>query len=59
MLPAINSDVGGTLTPENVKQIFQRMAKPEEIATLIGYLLSDESKFTTGTAIPIDGGCTA
>lgn len=33
-----------------------RMAKPEEIATLILYLCSDEASFITGTDYPIDGG---
>ncbi len=33
-----------------------RMARPEEIATLILYLVSDEASFITGTDFPIDGG---
>jgi len=33
-----------------------RMGKPEEIASLILYLASDESAFVTGVAYPIDGG---
>jgi len=33
-----------------------RMAKPEEIANLIKYLVSDEASFITGTDYPIDGG---
>ncbi len=33
-----------------------RMAKPEEIAALILYLVSDEASFVTGTDFPIDGG---
>lgn len=33
-----------------------RMAKPEEIANLIAYLVSDEASFITGTDYPIDGG---
>jgi 2-keto-3-deoxy-L-fuconate dehydrogenase len=35
-----------------------RMAKPEEIATLILYLCSDEASFITGCDYPIDGGFT-
>lgn len=35
-----------------------RMAKPEEIATLIVYLCSDEASFITGSDYPIDGGFT-
>jgi NAD(P)-dependent dehydrogenase (short-subunit alcohol dehydrogenase family) len=33
-----------------------RMAKPEEIASLILYLCSDEASFVTGCDYPIDGG---
>lgn len=33
-----------------------RMAKPEEVASLILYLSSDEASFITGTDFPIDGG---
>ena len=36
-----------------------RGAAPEEIATLIAYLASDEARYVTGSAIPIDGGQTA
>ena len=35
-----------------------RMAKPEEIASLILYLCSDEASFVTGCDYPIDGGAT-
>lgn len=33
-----------------------RMGRPEEVASLILYLASDESAFVTGVAYPIDGG---
>ncbi|MEP6951084.1 MAG: SDR family oxidoreductase [Ginsengibacter sp.] len=33
-----------------------RMARPEEIASLILYLCSDEASFVTGSDYPIDGG---
>lgn len=32
-----------------------RMARPEEIAAVVGYLLCDESKYTSGACIPVDG----
>lgn len=34
----------------------QRHGRPEEIATLIAYLASEDSGFTTGQAFPVDGG---
>ena len=36
-----------------------RMGKPEEIAALILYLVSDEASFVTGAAYHIDGGVIA
>jgi NAD(P)-dependent dehydrogenase (short-subunit alcohol dehydrogenase family) len=36
-----------------------RFAQPEEIATIVAALLSDESSYMTGTAVPVDGGYTA
>ena len=33
-----------------------RMAKPDEIAALAGYICSDEAAFVTGSAFDIDGG---
>jgi 2-keto-3-deoxy-L-fuconate dehydrogenase len=40
------------------RQPMGRVGEPEEIAALAVYLASNESAFTTGTAIPIDGGWT-
>ena len=36
-----------------------RMGEPQEIAAAILYLASDESSFTTGAEIVVDGGLTA
>ena len=36
-----------------------RIGEPEEVATLVRFLASEESSFITGAAIPIDGGMTA
>ena len=40
------------------RQPMGRVGEASEIAALATYLASDESAFTTGTAIPIDGGWT-
>ena len=34
----------------------KRMGKPEEVAKLIAFLLSDESTYITGSVYSIDGG---
>src|SRR5262249_56414547 len=36
-----------------------RVAGPDEIASFVAFLLSDESAFITGAALAIDGGATA
>ncbi len=36
-----------------------RLGKPEDVANFALFLASDESSFISGTAIPIDNGCTA
>jgi len=36
-----------------------RMGKPEEVAAAILFLASDESSFTTGVELMVDGGLTA
>jgi NAD(P)-dependent dehydrogenase (short-subunit alcohol dehydrogenase family) len=33
-----------------------RLGKPEEIAALVAFLISDEAPFITGGIYPIDGG---
>ena len=52
-------------TPDIVKDILlshhltPALGQPEDIANLVAFLASDESRFITGAAIPIDGGVTA
>lgn len=33
-----------------------RIARPEEIAAAVAFLASDDARFVTGTALPVDGG---
>jgi NAD(P)-dependent dehydrogenase (short-subunit alcohol dehydrogenase family) len=36
-----------------------RVATPGDVASAVVFLLSDESAFITGAALPVDGGHTA
>ena len=51
-------DYETALTEFIARQPMQRIGTAEEIAALALYLASDESRFTTGQAIAIDGGWT-
>jgi NAD(P)-dependent dehydrogenase (short-subunit alcohol dehydrogenase family) len=51
--PRREGDKGVALTPMG------RWGRPEEIASLAVYFASDESRYTTGQAISVDGGYTA
>ena len=50
----------GEYTPRAKKVLahtpMKRYGEPEELVGTVVYLLSDASKFVTGTVIPIDGG---
>ncbi len=43
----------------NARQPIGRLGKPEEIASLIRYVCSEEAEFMTGSLVVIDGGWTA
>jgi 2-keto-3-deoxy-L-fuconate dehydrogenase len=44
---------------EAILQPLNRVGKPEDIANLAEFLLSDKANFITGSLIPVDGGYTA
>ncbi len=57
----IETDMAYTLSPETHRQIVEntpmkRLGQPEEIASLIRFLLSDESSFMTGQTVAASGG---
>ena len=47
---------GQTVLSSTQENALGRAGRPEEVAHLIAYLLSDESTYVTGTAICVDGG---
>ncbi|KAL2862234.1 SDR family NAD(P)-dependent oxidoreductase [Aspergillus lucknowensis] len=49
----------GAFAPKVSPQLFKRYGHVDEVAALIGFLLGDESKFTTDSIYNVDGGWTA
>lgn len=61
---AVETPLLSPLTEERMASLaarhaLSRIAQPEEIAAAVLHLASDESSFTTGTALLADGGWTA
>jgi NAD(P)-dependent dehydrogenase (short-subunit alcohol dehydrogenase family) len=54
----LGAPAGGEL-PGRAPNPTGRVARPEEIAAFVAFLLSDEAAFVTGAALPIDGAATA
>ena len=62
MTPNVRSVIDGTPNPAETEELFAlaqpvgHMGEPDDIAHLVVYLASDESKFATGAAFAVDGG---
>jgi len=67
VMPAvIDTPIHGTrgMSPEDVEAMGEihpmlRVGRPEDVANMIVYLLSDRAAWMTGTVIPVDGGMMA
>ncbi|MCL5261547.1 MAG: SDR family oxidoreductase [Gammaproteobacteria bacterium] len=51
--------IAATFAKFGISQPIQRTGKPEEVASLVGYLCSDHANYMTGSLVTIDGGNTA
>ncbi|HEY4385782.1 MAG TPA: SDR family oxidoreductase [Ktedonobacteraceae bacterium] len=62
--PGITATDATAFVPEQVKQVFsnitplRRIGEPGDVAGVIAFLASDDSRFVTGTYTPVDGGFT-
>ena len=53
----IDSDMTEEIPEEIIKQIpLKRMGKPEEVASLVKYLMSEDAGYITGQVISVNGG---
>jgi 3-oxoacyl-[acyl-carrier protein] reductase len=57
----VETEMTANSMPDESKELtpLKRNAKPEEIADVVSFLLSEQSSFINGTTIAVDGGLTA
>ena len=57
LLGALSEEEREALIPRLIgRQLLKRFAMPQEVASLITYLVSDAASFMTGAVLPVDGG---
>ena len=56
----VETEMTADTMPDESKELtpLKRNAKPEEVASVASFLLSDQSSFVSGTTITVDGGLT-
>jgi len=56
----IRSDMTDVLDRDMVSMIpARRLGTPEEVASVVGFLISDDAGYVTGATLPVDGGISA